>query len=115
MPGYKDDDFAQRRNTADKAKKAMQERFRARPSEDDPAAIERKAARVATSEARESRVRAREKAAKEREEEIAQRSRDQVEREQAESRAEVDRNANLLATQKAARDARYAARKARGR
>ena len=115
MPRFKDDDFSERRNTADKAKKAMLERFRARPSIDDPATAKRKATRLALSEARNSRVKAREEAAKKREEDEAQSARDKVEREAVESRAEADRKANLLAAQKAARDTRYAARKARGR
>ena len=113
MSRFRDDNFSERRNAADKAKKGMLERFRARPSEDDPAAIERKAARHAVSKARESRIRAREAVAKERDEEAARQARDQAEREAAESRAAADRSVNLLATQKAARDARYAARKAR--
>jgi membrane protein involved in colicin uptake len=115
MPRFKDDDFSKRRNTADKAKNAMLERFRARPSSDDPATAKRNAARLALSEARDSRVKAREEAVKKREEDEAQSARDKVEREAAESRAEADRKVNLLAVQKAARDARYAARKARGR
>jgi Family of unknown function (DUF6481) len=115
MPRFKDDDFSERRNTADKAKKAMVDRFRARSSSDDPATAERKATRLALSKARESRVKAREEAAKQREEEEARSARAEVEREATESRAEADRKVNLLVTQKAARDARYAARKARGR
>jgi Family of unknown function (DUF6481) len=115
MARFKDDDFSERRNTADKAKKAMLERFRARPSTSDPATAERKATRLVLSKARESRVKAREEAAKKLEEEEARSARDEVERKAAESRAEADRQANLLGKQKAARDARYAARKARGR
>ena len=71
MAHFKDDDFAQRRDAADKAKKAMLERFRARPGESDPATIEKKAARVAVSDAREARKQLREEAAKTREEEAA--------------------------------------------
>jgi hypothetical protein len=115
MPRFKDDDFSERRKTAAKAKNAMLERFRARPSSDDPATAKRKATRLAVSEARDSRVKARAEAAKRRQDEKAQSARDKLEREAAESRAEADRKVNLLATQKAARDARYAARKARGR
>ena len=83
MPRFKDDDFSERRNTADKAKKAMVESFRARPSSDDPATAKRNAARLALSEARDSRVKAREEAVKKREEDeepekkpIAQRASD---------------------------------------
>jgi hypothetical protein len=115
MPRFKDDDFAERRKTADKAKSAMLERFRARPSDDDPAVVERKAARQAVIEARAERVKAREAAAKQREEEAARAAREQAEREAAERRAEAERAVELLAAQKAARDARYKARKARAR
>ena len=113
MARFNDDDFAQRRDAADKAKKAMLERFRAKPGENDPATIEKKAARVAVSDAREARKQLREEAAKKREEEAAQQARDQVEQDAAASRAEADRKVTLLASQKTARDARYAARKAR--
>ena len=37
---------SERRNTAAKARQAMLEKFRAKPSPDDPAVIERQAARV---------------------------------------------------------------------
>jgi hypothetical protein len=93
---FKDDDFSERRSTADKAKKAMVERFRARSSNDDPATAERKAPRLALSKARESRVMARKEAAKKCEEEEARSARDEVERKAAESRAEADRKVNLL-------------------
>jgi hypothetical protein len=126
MPRFKDNDFSERRAIASNAKKAMLERFRARPSEEDPAAIERKAARLATSQAREARVKAREAARraeterlavalKAREEEAARLVLEQAEREAVERRAEADRAVSLLAEQKAIRDSRYAARKARRR
>ena len=118
MPRFDDDNFSQRRDNADKARKALLERFRAQPSEDDPATIARKAAQLAVSEARELRIKERaqmrEEAALRHKEEVARLKHAQLERDAAESRAEVDRKLDLLATQKTARDARYAARKARG-
>ena len=118
MPRFNDDDFSRRRDNADKARKALLERFRAQPSENDPETIARKAAQLAVSEAREARAKARaemrEEAAKLRKEEAARLEQARIEQAAAESRAEADRKADLLATQKAARDARYAARKARG-
>lgn len=113
MPRFNDDDFSKRRETSDKARKAMVVRFRARPSKDDPGLGERKAARVAVGRAREARVKAREVARKTREEESAQLVLDRAERDLADRRAEADRAVNLLAEQKAARDTRYAARKKR--
>jgi hypothetical protein len=119
MPRFDDDNFSRRRESADKAKKALLERFRAQPSEDDPATIARKAAQLAVSAAREvrskERAQIREEAAQRHKEEAARLKQAQLEQDAAESRAEADRKAGLLAMQKTARDARYAARKSRGR
>jgi hypothetical protein len=62
MPRFKDTDLFERHEAANSARKAMLEHFRARRSKDDPAVMERKAARLAASQARESRVKAREAA-----------------------------------------------------
>ena len=126
MARFKDNDISERRETAGAAKKAMLERFRARPAKDDPATLERQAARLATSQAREARVKARaeaERAEAERlaaeqkaaEAEAARLAVEAAERAAIERRAEADRAVALLAEQKAARDARYATRKARKR
>ena len=126
MPRFTDKDISESRATAASARKAMLERFRARPAENDPAVVERKAARLALSQARDARIAAREaerlaeaerQAAelKLREEEAARMALEQAEREKIERRAEGDRALELLAEQKAARDSRYAARKARSR
>jgi hypothetical protein len=126
MPRFTDKDISESRATAANARKAMLARFRARPAEDDPAVVERRAARLAVSQAREARIAAREadrraeaerQAAelKLREEEAARMALEQAERDKIERRAEGDRALQLLAEQKAARDSRYAARKARGR
>jgi membrane protein involved in colicin uptake len=126
MPRFTDKDISESRATAANARKAMLARFRARPAEDDPAVVERKAARLALSQARKARIAAREadrraeaerQAAelKLREEEAARMALEQAERDKIERRAEGDRALQLLAEQKAARDSRYAARKARGR
>jgi membrane protein involved in colicin uptake len=124
MPRFTDKDISESRATAANAKKAMVERFRARPAEDDPVNVERKAARLAVSQARDARIATREaerradaerQAAEQkvREEEAARMAVEQAERDAVERRAEGDRAVDLLAEQKAARDARYAARKAR--
>jgi len=115
MHAYKNDHFTQRLNTAANAKQAMLERFRARPAADDPAVLERQAARKAVAVAREARI-AERKAA--REAETVRLAAEQAARaaEQAAHEAEeAARALALAAKQKAARDARYAARKARRR
>ena len=55
MPGFKDDDIAERREASAKAKKAMLEQFRVRQATGQPASAERQAERVAVNEAREAR------------------------------------------------------------
>jgi hypothetical protein len=58
MSAFKnDDDFNERMSTAAKARQALLEKFRARPKPDDPAVVERQAARLATRLAREARMR----------------------------------------------------------
>ena len=102
MPRFNDNDVSQRRETASKAKQAMLERFRARPAEDDPATIERRAARLAMSQAREARLATREAERiaeaerqeielKAREEEAVRLAAEQAEHEAIELRAEADR------------------------
>src|SRR3954469_18781961 len=116
----KNANFGNRLDAAAAAKKAMLERFHARPGPDDPAVLEQQAARKAISEAREIRI-AERKAAQEAEAqrqaaENAAKAAEQAAREAEERRlsAEVAAQAVALEAQrKAARDARYAARKAR--
>ncbi len=126
MPRFNGDDISERREASANARKVTVERFLAQPAEDDPAVTERKAARVTASREREARMAAREmarraeaerhaaelKAGKEEETRLALET---SERDAVERRAEADRAVDLLAGQKAARDSRYAARKARRR
>ena len=124
MAIYKERNFADRRQAADEAKKALLAKFKARPSADDPAVQARAAERKAAAEAREKRE------AERREEKrlkAEQEARERAEREaaaetaaraeaEAREQAEQDMVARLLADEaerKAKRDARYAARKAR--
>ncbi len=105
--------FDDRIGAAAAAKKAVLERFLARPKPDDPATLEKQAALKAVADARDARA-AERKALKD-----AEAAR--VAAEQAAKRAEEQRlaaeakvqAAALEAERKAARDARYAARKAR--
>jgi hypothetical protein len=122
MIPHKSDGFNDRLTTAAKAKEAMLERFRARPGPDDPAMLEQQAARKAVAEARDERNAARKmardaEAARLKAEKAAEAEQRKIQaaQEAAEVEAAAQRAAALPALQKAARDARYAARKARQR
>jgi hypothetical protein len=117
MAGYNPNNFNDRAAAAAKAKQALIERFKAMPGPDDPAVQAAAAERKAIAEARDKRN-AERKATR-----IAEEARLKAEaqaaaiekaRAEAEAKAEAAaRQRALLAEQKAARDARYAARKAR--
>jgi hypothetical protein len=128
---YREKDIFERRNAANEAKKALLERFKAKPAADDPAVLARQAERKAILEARAIREaeKARlkqEKLAREAAEKAAREAAAEAARLEAEAKAkaeakireaeENERIARLLAEEaerKAKRDARYAARKAR--
>jgi hypothetical protein len=96
---YREKDVFERRNAANEAKKALLERFKAKPAADDPAVLARQAERKAAAEA--ARIAAEEAAMAEAKIKEAE---------------ENERIARLLADEaerKAKRDARYAARKQR--
>ena len=122
------DTFEDRLENAAKAKQALLERARAKDPTNDPEFIARQEARAAAARAREERETERRNA------EIERRNAKRVEQEAARVKAAADREAEkaaqaaletqraksslreqieLLALQKATRDARYAARKAR--
>jgi hypothetical protein len=122
------DTFADRLETAAKAKQALLDRARAKDPTNDPEFVARQEARAAAARAREERETERRNA------EIERRNAQRAEREAARVKAAADREAEkaaqatleaqraksslreqieLLAVQKATRDARYAARKAR--
>lgn len=121
MSRLKENSFGERLNTARNAKQAMAAKFLQRPGLDDPAFAERQAARAAVSAARGLRIAEREA------ERVAANERIAAEREaqaQAAAAAEAAATERAAAEQaaaaaaleverKAARDARYAARKAR--
>lgn len=131
MALYREQDIFERRNAANAAKQALLERFKAKPADDDPRVLARKAERQAILEAREKRNAEKERL---RQEKLAREAKERAEREAiaeaariaaeeaaaAEAKAkeaeEMDRISRLLADEaerKAKRDARYAARKAR--
>jgi len=117
MKGFKDKGFTDRLTAAAKAREAALEKFKARPKPDDPEMIERAVARKAAAEARAAREAERlaDRAARqEREaaEKVAREIAEAAGKAAAEQHAAAEK-VRLAAEQKAARDARYAARKSR--
>lgn len=113
MNGYKDTGFNDRLKTAQSARKAALEKFRAQPAPDDPAVLARAVERAAINAARDARA-AERKA--EREAEAIREAAEAEARKVAEAAQAIQSAADkeaLLVAQKAARDARYAARKNR--
>ncbi len=131
MSSFKHDNFNDRLSTQAAARKAQIEKFKARPAPDDPAVLAKRAELVAIAEARKARIEERRLAreaeaarlAKEAAELAAQRAAEDVARQREEAEmaarrlaADADSKARaqaLAAEQKAARDARYAARQSR--
>jgi hypothetical protein len=115
MRGFREPGFADRQKAALEAKKNLLNKFRAQPGHDDPAVAARRAEREAIAANREKARLAREaeKAEqKQRAEEAAAAEAARVARKKEE---EAARQAEIEAEQKAKRDARYAARKERGK
>ncbi|MCJ2087411.1 DUF6481 family protein [Methylobacterium sp. E-005] len=102
-----------------KARQATLARFRARPAADDPVILARQAARQAVVQARDVRATEREVARLAAEADCASAAFAAKERAKAEIARQIAQKAarqtDLAAEQKAARDARFAARKARAR
>jgi hypothetical protein len=122
LMAFKGDNFKDRATTAAEARKKLAERFKLQPKPDDPRVLQLAAERKAIAEARELRMaeRARQKAEEEalKAEEARLRAIEEARAaEEARKQAIEDRAKQLqeAAEQKAARDARYAARKARKR
>lgn len=121
MQNYHKKPIADRLSAAAAAKKAMLERFKAKPAIDDPEVVARRQAQAALADEREKRH-AERKALKQETEarelaertarEIAEREEKAI-REQREAVERFEQAQALAAAQKAARDARYAARKAK--
>ena len=112
-PAHARTNFDDRLSAAAAAKQALLERFRSRPAAGDPAWIEQQAALKAIADARDARA-AERKAAKDAE--AARAAAELAARRTQEQIAAAEAKARTLAVEaerKAARDARYAARKAR--
>ncbi|MFO1151692.1 MAG: DUF6481 family protein [Alsobacter sp.] len=111
--------FNDRMTASENARRAMRERFVATSQANDPSAAERRAQRAAVALAREQRQREREERAaaeKVQKAEAAALAEAELElRTTLEAAEREERQRDLLAQQKAARDARYAARKAKKR
>jgi hypothetical protein len=121
MSRFKDQGFGARLSTASKAKQALATKFLQRPGRDDPAVVERQAARLRVSVARDIR-RAQREAKRVAEEQRVTAERETYAAAAAEQKAAQDErvaaekaagDATREIERKAARDARYAARKAR--
>ena len=115
MSGFKEPGFADRQKAAQQARKNLLNKFRAQPGPNDPEVAKRRAEREAAAANRERSKQERETAKaeqKRREQEAAAAEAARIARE---NEQEVARQAALEAEQKAKRDARYAARKDRGK
>jgi Family of unknown function (DUF6481) len=115
MSGFKEPGFTDRQKAAQQAKQDLLNKFRAQPGPDDPDVAKRRAEREAIAARREKTRLDREAAKadeKRREEEAVAAEAARIAREKEE---EAARLAAVEAEQKAKRDARYAARKARGK
>jgi len=115
MSGFKEPGFEERKKAALKARESLLQKFRAQPGPDDPEVARRRAEReaIAANRARVKQERAATKAdQKRREDEAVAAEAARIAREKEEAAEQL---AQLEADQKAKRDARYAARKARGR
>lgn len=117
MKGYREKSFGERMNSAAESRKATLQRVLSRPGADDAAVIAQKADRAAVVAAREARIAARNEAKFAAEEKARIETEARVASEQKAAAEKVVEDAaraiTLAAEQKAARDARYAARKAR--
>jgi hypothetical protein len=115
MSGFKEPSFADRQKAAQEARKSILEKFRAKPGLDDPAVIQRQAEREAQAAERAKAKQLRDSAKAEkkiRDAEAAEQATAQLAREKEEAAA---KEVALEAERKAARDARYAARKGKGK
>jgi hypothetical protein len=115
MSGFKEPGFADRQKAAQQARQNLLNKFRAQPGPNDPDVAKRRAEResiIANRERLKQEREATKAEQKRREEEAAAAEAARIVREKEE---EATRQAALEAEQKAKRDARYAARKDRGK
>ena len=116
MSGFKEPDFADRQKAAQQAKRDLLNKFRAQPGPDDPEMAKRRAEREANAANREKARLTREAAkAEARQREAEAKAAAEAARIAREKEEDAARLATVEADQKAKRDARYAARKDRGK
>lgn len=120
MSGFKGSTFNDRASASADAKKALLERFKAKPAADDPEVARRREERLAIAAARElrmadRRVQKAEEAQQKAAEEAARLEAEQLRlaEEAAQAAEQAEREEAAKAARKAIRDAKYAARKAR--
>jgi hypothetical protein len=118
MKSFKEQGLSERLERQAKARQAILDKFKSRPGPDDPEVVKRNEERARVAEARAIRDQERaERKAKEEAERAARAAVEKAERERAAKRAAIEaviRGEAIMAEQKAKRDRRYAARKARG-
>ena len=115
MSGFKEPGFADRQKAAAQAKQDLLNKFRAQPGHDDPDVARRRAEREAVAANREKAKVAREAGKAEAKQRAAEAKAAEAARIAREKEEEAARQVALEADQKAKRDARYAARKDRGK
>jgi Family of unknown function (DUF6481) len=117
MRDYTGKNFADRLQNSKKAKQLLLQKASEAPKHDDPAALEKAAARqtldIAREAARAQRAAEKAAAAREKAEREAKEASEKAEHQQRMAQATAEQKAALSSEQKAARDARYAARKSR--
>jgi hypothetical protein len=114
MSGFKEPSFADRQKAAAQAKQDILNKFRSRPSQDDPGVKQREAERAAAAASRAKAKEARDAEKAERKQREAEAAAAEAVRMAREKEEEAARLVAAEAEQKAKRDARYAARKGRG-
>jgi hypothetical protein len=115
MSGFKEPSFADRQKAAQEARKNILEKFRAKPGLNDPAVLQRQAEREAQAAERAKAKLAREAAKAEQKAREAEAAAEAIAQIAREKEAALAQEAALEAERKAARDARYAARKGKGK
>jgi len=113
MSGFKEPSFADRQKAAQQARKDILNKFRAQPGPDDPAVKQRQAEREAQAALRAKAKEARDAEKAERQLREAAAAAEETARLAREKEEAAARELELEAERKAARDARYAARKKR--
>jgi hypothetical protein len=115
MSGFKEPGFADRQKAAAQAKQDLLNKFRAQPGHDDPDVAKRRAEREAVAANREKAKVAREAGKAEAKQRAVEAKATEAARIAREKEEEAARQVAVEADQKAKRDARYAARKDRGK